>query len=246
MKKVLKVLGIILGIIILGLFAFYLFTNQPEPEAQPSAEADMLADQMMMAMNKPAWDSTVWLKWDFAGRNQYIWNKRDHFTRVTMGDDVALLSTKTQKGKAFSGGKEVTGAAADEIIQAGWANFCNDSWWFNAPMKANDAGTARSIVTLEDGRKGLKVEYNAGGVTPGDSYVWILDENNRPTSYKMWVKIIPIGGVEASWEQYETISTGAPISRLHKMSKIELVIGDVAGGMNFSDVGLAEDIFAGM
>jgi len=245
MKKVLKVIGIILLVGIIGITVAGYFMSQPEPEAMPTPEADQLAEKMLTAMNKPAWDSTVWLKWNFAGQNQYIWNKRDHFARVTMGDDVAFLSTKTQKGKAFSAGAEVTGAGADKIIEAGWANFCNDSWWLNAPMKAFDAGTARSIVTLEDGRKGLKVEYNAGGVTPGDSYVWILDENNRPTSYLMWVKIIPVGGVESTWEQYETISTGAPIARLHKMG-IDLVISDVAGGMDYSDVGLTEDIFAGM
>lgn len=243
--KILKILGVVLLILLVGgLIAGY-FLSESEPTATPSSEADLLAEKMMIAMNKPAWDSTVWLKWDFAGRNQYIWNKRDHFARITMGDDVAILNTKKQTGKAYKGDKELGDEEGAEIIKSGWVNFCNDSWWLNAPMKANDPGTERSIVTLEDGRKGLKIEYKSGGVTPGDSYVWILNENNRPTSYKMWVEIIPVGGLEATWEQYETISTGAPISRLHKISAMDLIISDVAGGMTYNDVGLTEDIFEG-
>lgn len=246
MKKVFKILGILLLLLILGFGIFYLMTNQSEPQATPTAEADLLADKMMASVNKAAWDSTRWVKWDFAGRNQYVWNKEKHLVQVTMGDNVVLLNPGDISGKAFKNGKVVPPAESQGLIRSAWDNFNNDSFWLNAIVKAKDAGTVRSIVKLEDGQTGLKVEYKGGGTTPGDSYVWILDENNRPTSYKMWVKIIPIGGVEASWEQYEPISTGALISRLHKLSAFDLKITDVAGGMNFSDVGLTEDPFVEM
>ncbi len=242
--KILKILGILIGVLLLIGAASIFFLSENEPAGQPTAEADALAEAMMRSVNKPAWDSTRYVKWDFAGRNQYIWNKEANVVQVTMGDDVVLLNTKTKNGKATSAGQAV--ANPSDLIESAWANFCNDSWWLNAVIKANDPGTERSIVTLEDGRKGLKVEYTSGGVTPGDAYVWILDENNRPTAYQMWVSIIPIGGMEASWEQWEPISTGALISRKHNLKAVDLLITDVAGGMNLSDVGLTEDIFAGI
>ena len=74
-----------------------------------------------------------------------------------------------------------------------------------------------------------------------------MDENYLPNSYRMWAEIIPIGGAWATWENYEPISTGALISRKHKiLSGPELELTDVAGGMSLSDVGLSEDPFAGM
>lgn len=246
MKKVFKILGILLLLLILGLGVIYVIYNQDEPEAAPTAEADLLADKMMASVNKAAWDSTRWVKWNFPNGNQYIWNKEKHLVQVTMGDNVVLLNPGEISGKAFKNGKEVPPAKGQGLIKSAWDNFNNDSFWLNAIVKAKDPGTVRSIVKLDDGQTGLKVEYKGGGTTPGDSYVWILDENNRPTSYKMWVKIIPVGGFEASWEQYEPISTGALISRSHKLSKINLQITDVAGGMNLSDVGLTEDPFVGM
>ena len=111
-------------------------------------------------------------------------------------------------------------------------------------VKAFDPGTERSIVKLKDGREGLKVQYNTGGVTPGDSYVWFLDENGQPEAWKMWVSIIPLGGIENSWEGWQTLSTGAKISTTHTFlgKKREFLTG-VKAGMNLSDFGLGEDPF---
>lgn len=245
MKLVLKILGALLLLLILGVGAFYMMNNQSEPQATPTAEADLLADKMMASVNTAAWDSTRWVKWNFADRNQYVWNKEKHLVQVTMGDNVVLLNPGDVSGIAYTNGKEVPPAEGQGLIKSAWDNFNNDSFWLNAIAKAKDPGTVRSIVDLEDGQKGLKVEYKGGGTTPGDSYVWVLDENNRPTSYKMWVKIIPLGGMGATWEQYEPISTGALISRRHKLDvvNLDLKITDVAGGMNLSDVGLTEDPF---
>ena len=33
-----------------------------------------------------------------------------------------------------------------------------------------------------------------GGVTPGDTYLWILDDSGRPVAWRVWVKILHIPG----------------------------------------------------
>ena len=240
MKLILKIIGGLLALLILAGVVFYFLKNEAEPVASPTSEADALAEKMMASVNTAAWDTTRWVKWDFAGRNQYVWDKERHLVQVTMGANQVLLNPGNITGKVIKGEDN------EAMIKSAWDNFNNDSFWLNAIAKAKDGGTERSIVDLEDGRKGLKVEYKGGGTTPGDSYVWILDENNRPTSYKMWVQIIPVGGLEATWEHYEPISTGALISRSHNIAGVDLKITDVAGGMNLSDVGLTEDPFASM
>jgi hypothetical protein len=50
----------------------------------------------------------------------------------------------------------------------------------------SDEGTTRSLVKNEDKTNGLLVSYASGGVTPGDAYLWKLDANGLPQSYKMW------------------------------------------------------------
>ena len=85
------------------------------------------------------------------------------------------------------------------------------------------------IVPLEDGLSGLLVTYASGGSTPGDSYLWILQPNGFPKSYKMWVKIIPIGGVEATWDDWAIMESGVYLPKTHKLGPLELSMGDVRG-----------------
>ena len=107
--------------------------------------------------------------------------------------------------------------------------FNNDSFWLVAPYKIFDEGTERSLVSLEDGSQALLVTYTSGGSTPGDSYLWLLNENEIPYAYKMWVKIIPVGGVEASWDHWTKMESGAYLPKSHKMGPITLSMGDVRG-----------------
>ncbi|MCR9286873.1 hypothetical protein OAF63_00115 [Saprospiraceae bacterium] len=247
MKKVLKYLGILILVVIIGGVILGMMANEAKPVGQPSAEADALAQKMMNAVDIAAWDSTHIIQWTFKGMHDFLWDKKNNNVRVTWEDSEVLLHTKSVTGKAFIGGQEVMDEAQKgEMVQSAWGFFCNDSWWLNAVVKANDAGTERSIVTLEDGREGLMVSYSSGGVTPGDAYVWILDENGMPTSYKMWVSIIPIGGMEFTWEAWETLPTGAKIATLHKSKILELDISNLKSGDDWSAFGLEGNPFDGM
>ena len=99
-------------------------------------------------------------------------------------------------------------------------------------------------MTGEEGTKSLMVHYGSGGVTPGDSYLWNLDESGLPTSYKMWVSIIPVGGMEFSWENWTTLETGAKIATLHHHKYLDIPITDLKGTAKLEDFGFGEDPFA--
>jgi hypothetical protein len=88
------------------------------------------------------------------------------------------------------------------------------------------------------------VSYSSGGVTPGDSYLWILDENNRPVAWKMWVKIIPIGGVRSSWADWVQLPTGAWVATSHKTAFLTSKITNLEAGMSLTDLGMDKDPFA--
>ena len=243
MKKVLKWTGISLSVLLIGLALFGWWMNEPRPRGLPAAEADELAFKMLRAVDKSAWDTTRFLQWSFPGGHDYLWDKSRDLVAVTWKDNRVLLRTRSVTGKAFTAGRAVSGEAADRLIQKAWAIFCNDSWWLIAPYKVFDPGTQRSLVTLEDGRQGLMVEYASGGVTPGDAYVWLLDESGLPVSYKMWVKILPVGGLEFAWEDWQTLQTGARIAAVRK-GPWTLSIGKISGAASLAGVGLTEDPFA--
>ena len=87
------------------------------------------------------------------------------------------------------------------------------------------------------------VEYTSGGVTPGDAYVYILGEDGLPTSYLMWVQIIPVGGVEFSMEEWTTLYSGAKLPLAYPGAAFTLKLEDVKAAASLSDLGQKADLF---
>ncbi len=248
MVKILKwvggvVLALLLLVVLLGWIA-----HRPYPEIQPGPEADELAHKMMAAVNKPAWDSTKWVSWTFMGLHSFVWNKEEHLVQAEWDKYRVILEPNTLNGKVWKEQIPVSGAEAKEVIKKAYAFFTNDAFWLNAVVKAFDPGTTRSLVQLEDGRVGLMVKYNSGGVTPGDSYLWILDDEGMPESWRMWVSVLPIGGIETSWEEWVTLPTGAKVATWHGGAlgkQFGVRISNLKGGMTLEDIGLEQDPFQG-
>ncbi|MFK7809678.1 MAG: hypothetical protein AB8F74_17870 [Saprospiraceae bacterium] len=244
LKKIAKWTGIIVLVLLVCIVTAGLLIHETKPKGTSGVEADALANKILAAIDKPAWDSTKYVHWNFNNMHTYLWDKERHYVRVRWGKNEVLLHTKSVTGKAFVNGTEVSGDDANDLVQTAWNYFCNDSFWLNAPAKVFDPGTSRSLVEENDGSKNLMISYDSGGVTPGDSYLWKMDGEGLPMSYKMWVQIIPIGGVGATWEGWETLSTGAKVSTLHKMAGFSLNMTEVKGGMTAEDIGETNDPFA--
>lgn len=244
MKKFLKWLGIgLLGLIIVAFIAGWI-ASEPLPEGKAGPEAESLAQKMLAATAQAAWDSTSYIAWNFADRHQYIWDQDRKLVQVVWSDTKVLLNTQNQEGKVWESGQQLEEEQARKKLDDAWAYFCNDSFWLNAPGKIYDPGTSRKVVVLEEGTRGLLVTYSSGGVTPGDSYLWILDEQGLPKAWKMWVGIIPIGGIFSTWEKWQTLPTGAKVATLHQIGFYELKISNIQGGNDWPSVGLQEDPFA--
>ena len=244
LKKVFKWIGILLGSLVLILLVTGLLMNEPLPEHTPGPAADQLAENMLQSINKEAWDSTGYIAWTFKGVHHFRWDRKRNWVEVTWKDIQVQLDLDLVQGVAKQAGTKVAGEKADKLVQTAWAYFCNDSFWLNAPAKVFDPGTERAIVHLEDGSEALLVTYTSGGVTPGDSYLWIVDENFRPVVWKMWVRILPIGGGQFSWEDWQILPTGAWLAHLHKSPVIDLDISEVEAAFDLSDIFGAEDPFA--
>ena len=226
MKKLFKFIGILLLLLIVAGGIYYFVNNEPLPEGKQGKEADALAIKVFNAINHQAFENTEILEWSFRGQNFYKWRKQEGIVEVSWDDNKVILNTnQTDKSEAYINNKKVDNP---ELIQVATNYFNNDSFWLVAPYKIFDKGTERRIVKYE-GKDALLITYTSGGSTPGDSYLWILDENYFPTSYKMWTKIIPIGGASATWSDWKITEAGIKLPTKHKLSLfgLEISMGNV-------------------
>ncbi|MBL6447400.1 hypothetical protein JMN32_13870 [Fulvivirga sp. 29W222] len=235
---------ILLSILAVAAFMLYSWYDKPLPEGVEGPEAELLADKMLKAVNFEAWDSTVAVKWSFYRGHDFLWDKKRDLVEVKWDDMRVLLNTNSQSGKAFQGGILLSGNEAIDALQMAWEYFTNDSFWLAAPFKARDPGTKRSIVKTEHG-DALLVQYTSGGVTPGDSYLWLLNEDGLPVAWKLWVKIIPLGGMKFSWDGWQTYTTGARISSFHH-GVVNVEVSGVELAMSAADLNNGHDPFAEM
>ena len=215
MKKTFRIVSIVFLSLILLLFIGYLLMNEKLPEGEATPEANIMAEKMTEALNIAAWNETKNVSWTFRGTHHYEWDREAHVVKVKWDDHEVMLSPNTQSGVITSSANEYTPAQFEEIVDTALEFFNNDSFWLYAPFKVFDPGVQRSVVTFKDGTNGLKVTYTSGGSTPGDSYVWILGDDYKPVAVKMWAAILPLGGMEFTWENYKTLPSGAMIAQDH-------------------------------
>ena len=233
-KRILKIIG---GAIIfftlpsLLFFAFLYFKyNEDLPTGTQGPEADLLATQMLDALNEAAYLNTDYLEWTFKGRHHYKWYKTEQSCEVSWDDITVILDFENRENsKVFAGKQEYNGVEKSAYIDKAEAYFNNDSFWLVAPYKVFDPGTERRLVTTDDNKKALLVTYTSGGTTPGDSYLWHFDDTGKPKSYQMWVDILPIEGLEATWDNWITTESGALLPTSHKLLVLDLDMGEVKG-----------------
>jgi len=224
-KKLLKGVGILVSLLLAAFIILYLVYNKPIPEGKTGPEAEALAQKMLKAVNQEAWDSTNIIEWSFMGMHDFIWDKKRHLVQVKWSDYRVLLNPNTMQGKVFLGGEEQ--ASDNAAIEKAYSYFTNDAFWLNAYTQIYNGDPQHKIVELEDGNQGLLITYLKGGVTPGDSYLWILDESGLPKAWQMWVSIIPMGGLEVSWQDWETLSTGAKVAKNHDAGLMNIAITNI-------------------
>ena len=237
MKKIV----LIISLLVLFAFTGYFIMNEAKPEGVKGPGAEALADKMLSAINYAGWDTLTAVKWIFRDQHYYVWDKKRNWVEVRWDDYRVLFSPSSLKGIAYKNDLPVEGEEQDQLIHKAWGYFANDSFWLAAPFKVRDPGTERSLVKIDD-KEALLVQYNSGGVTPGDAYLWLLDETGLPLSWKMWVKIIPVGGMEFSWEAWSTYTNQVKLASKHR-GLLSLEITGIATSNRIEDLAGGEDPF---
>jgi hypothetical protein len=247
MRKFLKTTALILVVIILMLTGACFYLDKPLPQGTETPKADSLARQMLAALNQPAWDTTRWITWTFRGDHHYLWDKERGYVQLKMDDQKVLLNTQhLDQSIAYEKDQELDGEEASDLIDEAWEAFCNDSYWLVAPFKVFDPGTSRKLVHKENRPNQLLITHTSGGVTPGDSYLWQLEENGMPKSFRMWVSVIPIRGLKATWQDWKTCETGIKLPTRHKVFFVGFRMKNVGAYASMAAAELDSDPFVAL
>lgn len=243
-KKSLRALGVIAALLVALVTGAWLYLRHPAP-ATAAGDADALARRMLASVDADAWARTGAVRWTFFNGDRHLWDRTRSLDRFEHGDLRVLIDLDTRRGAAWRGARALSGAELSEALDTAWRRWINDSFWLNPVVKAFDEGVTRSVARV-DGRDALLLQYRSGGVTPGDRYLWLLDQNGRPRAWRMWVSIIPIGGLEASWEGWTRLSTGALVATRHQIGPKRMEIRDVAGAETLAALVPGADPFAAL
>ena len=233
-KKVSKIIGGIVVFLTLPslLFFTYLYFryNEDLPIGTNPEQADVLAHKMLDALDYDAYQNTNYIEWMFKKRRFYKWKKDKQTCSVQWKDYKVDLNLRDHSlSKAYIHSFSAEGEMGMELIEKAIKYFNNDSFWLVAPYKVFDEGVERRVVNLDNGGRGLLVTYTKGGSTPGDSYLWHLDRNGKPTSFQLWVSNLPIDGLEASWTDWVTTESGAQLPKSHSLLFFGIELDDIKG-----------------
>jgi hypothetical protein len=211
--------------------------HQVRPQGMRGNKADAMAQRIMAAVNTSAWKKTGAVRWTFAGSHHHLWDRQRHLAQVKWDDVEVLLHLYSKRSIVRVHGKTITGKRAEELREQAYAYWVNDSFWLNPIDKFFDKNVRREIAEDDDGQSGLLIVFPSGGLTPGDAYLWLVDGKTAlPREWRMWVSIIPIGGIATSWQGWQTLSTGAKVATRHKMPLVTLKLENVAGAETLSQL----------
>ncbi len=231
-----------LSLLAVGLFLLlFIVYNEPIPNGYLGPEANELAEKMMRKVNKEAWDSTHIVQWSFIGSHHFLWDRKRHLVQVEWSNYRVLLNPNTKKGKVFWKGEEMQDN--EDALNTAYSHFTNDAFWLNAYTQIYNGAPELRVVDRPDGKSALLVTYLKGGVTPGDSYLWIFDDHGMPESWQMWVGILPIGGLKVTWQDWDTLPSGALYAKNHKIGPFNVKITNVKAFQTWEEGGYSEDVF---
>ena len=222
--------------------AFIIITNKPVPFGKVGPEAEAFTDSLLASVHCADWERLRFISWTYQGKHHYVWDKLYNLVEIKYGNFRVLLNINAIDGIVWKNGERLSREDKHPHIRRAWELWCNDSFWLNPVCKLRDRGVVRRIVDLPDGKKGLLATFTQGGMTPGDSFLWITDDHYTPIAWRMWVRKLPVQGLKASWEQWTTLE-GAQVSTLHHAGPYTIEIQDLQTGRVASDLGLDRDPF---
>ena len=143
-----------------------------------------LADSIMAAMGgRENWDNTRFISWNFFGRRNLVWDKKQGDVRIESLPDstIYLVNINDLKGRVRVKGQELTEPdSLKKMLEKAKSIWINDSYWLVMPFKLKDTGVTLKYLgedTILTGEKCnvLELTFNNVGDTPENKYRVYVD-----------------------------------------------------------------------
>ncbi len=248
LQKALKIFFGILFLTVLGLMVFYFTYNEKLPVPLGSNTGDVVSVEMQKTMGLKAWNKTRYISWTIDDQRHYIWDKKEELVKVFWIDGEAIINLKNNKAIITANGNIIDNPDKKEkLLYLAKAHFNADKFWFSAPFEVFEINVERSIVPLEGHSKpGLCIQYTSKHNTRAEqSYIFILDENNRPLFWKIWNDAFYIEGLSTECLNWQKTPMGFWYPKTHKSDFFgyEIDIQNMLTGRHLKDLGLTSDPF---
>lgn len=219
-------MGVLVAIAALCVVGGVLANESRPSRGRVGAEAEAMTSALERVADVDAWRRTGAVSFGFLGQHEHLWDRERRFVRIRWGGREAQLPLEGGRAVLRVDGHDVV--ATDErraMREKAFAMFYNDAFWLVPFEKLRDEGVTRSVVTRH-GRPALLVEYASGGTTPGDAYVWMPARDGHDLRWAMFVKVLPIGGIEVGWTGWRTLSTGARVATRRRNAAFDVAMID--------------------
>ena len=191
--------------------------NPPAPGfnmAHSDPAAVELADSIMAAMGGRAnWDKTRFISWNFFGRRNLVWDKKEGDVRIeSLADSTTyLVNINDLTGRVRIRGEEISDPdSLRKMLEKGKSIWINDSYWLVMPFKLKDTGVTLKYLGEDTTQTGLscnvlELTFDSVGDTPENKYRVYVDLKDNLV--KEWAYYKDAGQDSASqiwpWDNYE-------------------------------------------
>lgn len=188
------------------------------PKGTPGPRAEELAQKMLAGADFEKWQATAAVSFTFRDGDKIFWDRKRKLTEVIVKKKLVQFSEVSGKSICFEGERRVTDDCA-EMTQTAIKRFYNHTFWLNPAFHISSPGAERALV----GDNQLLVSFKSGGSTPGDSYLFTLDEEGKVAEMRMWVSVLPIKGARAVFSNYVKSQTGVRVALNHEVASLASV-----------------------
>jgi len=229
----LTVLGVF-AVLLLGILgALYVLSQRQPPSGERGPAAEALTDRVEQAVRLDAFRDLDAIEFTFGPRNRrHLLDQKRGLVQV---ESAQWNESETGAGAQNRGASEAAlrvqfdrnnpercrilrknEAGSDpaqrrKLCRKAYEAHVNDFFWLAPWSQLRAPGAIRERIA----ERALLVRYPEGGLTPGDVYLFVVDESGLPLRWEIWTRAIAVQGAVFRFANWETRPPGARFNTVY-------------------------------